>query len=648
MDKKLSEAVSERVDEKVNILLVDDQPDKLLAYEVILGQLGENLVKTSSAREALQFLLKNDVAVVLIDVCMPELDGFQLAALIREHPRFSKTAIIFISAVHLTEVDRLRGYEMGAVDYVPVPVVPEVLRAKVRIFCELFRKTRELETLNAQLERRVAERTAELEASNTRLKQSEQGRSLALAAGKMGSWDWDLVTGEWKWDEGQYRIFGVDPSTFRVTADSLRALIHPDDWRPLEQVVQGMAKGARTHQGEFRVLRPNGEVRWCVGSAAASIDATGKVVRISGVTIDVTDRKEAEERQVLLAREVDHRARNALAVIQSIIRLTRAKSVEDYVQAIEGRIKALARAHTLLSDSRWNGADLATLVADELAPYRAGDKVQWVGPDISLQPATAQGLALALHELATNAAKHGALSSPTGKIRLEWELHHDALILHWAESGGPVIAQPSIRNFGLKVIVASIEQQLGGRAAFDWDPKGLRCVFSIPRSELTKSSAFSLARNGLSGNGVTIDLNKQDQPRVLLVEDEALVAMMIAEALADFGFRVLGPVSTASEALAAARERPLDAAVLDINLGDGLVYTVAEILANRGVPFVFVTGYDAESVDPRFDGVPILQKPIERDALRKIFVQEQESHPADIEGPQGRDLHGPDRAAAVN
>src|ERR1700743_392604 len=126
--------------EKVNVLLVDDQRDKLLAYEVILEQLNENLVKTSSARDALQFLLKNDVAVVLVDVCMPELDGFQLAAMIREHPRFCKPAIIFISAIHLTDVDRLRGYEMGAVDYVPVPVVPDVLRAQVRVFADLFPK----------------------------------------------------------------------------------------------------------------------------------------------------------------------------------------------------------------------------------------------------------------------------------------------------------------------------------------------------------------------------------------------------------------------------------------------------------------------------------------------------------------------------
>ena len=199
---------------------------------------------------------------------------------------------------------------------------------------------------------------------------------------------------------------------------------------------------------------------------------------------------------MLLAREVDHRARNALAVIQSIIRLTRAKTVDDYVQAIEGRIKALARAHTLLSDSRWHGADLATLVAEELAPYRAGDKIRCRGPDISLQPATAQGLALALHELATNAAKHGALSSPSGKITLDWQLQADALALNWAENGGPGIAAPSTRSFGLKVIVASIEQQLGGKAAFDWDPKGLRCAFSIPRSELTKSRALNAVRDG--------------------------------------------------------------------------------------------------------------------------------------------------------
>jgi len=127
-------------DAKVNILLVDDQPSKLLTYEVILRELGENLIKASSGKEALEHLLKNEIAVVLMDVCMPELDGFELASMIREHPRFQKISMIFISAIHLAEIDHLRGYEMGAVDYVPVPVVPEVLRAKVRVFPAAARK----------------------------------------------------------------------------------------------------------------------------------------------------------------------------------------------------------------------------------------------------------------------------------------------------------------------------------------------------------------------------------------------------------------------------------------------------------------------------------------------------------------------------
>src|SRR5579864_1543059 len=139
--------------QKVNILMVDDQPAKLLSYEVMLDELGENLIKANSGREAMEVLLKNDVAVVLMDVSMPELDGFELADIIRQHPRFQKTAIIFISAVHLTDLDRLKGYQRGAVDYISVPVVPELLRAKVSVFAELHRRSRQLEILNNELRR---------------------------------------------------------------------------------------------------------------------------------------------------------------------------------------------------------------------------------------------------------------------------------------------------------------------------------------------------------------------------------------------------------------------------------------------------------------------------------------------------------------
>jgi signal transduction histidine kinase len=171
--------------DRVNILLVDDQQAKLLSHEVVLAEMGENLLKASSAREAFECLLRHEVALILIDVCMPDLDGFELATMIREHPRFQNTAIIFVSAVMMAHLDQLRGYKLGAVDYVPVPVVPELLRAKVKVFVELYRKTRQLEQFNADLERRVEERTAELRKLNEelelRIEERTRERELALA-----------------------------------------------------------------------------------------------------------------------------------------------------------------------------------------------------------------------------------------------------------------------------------------------------------------------------------------------------------------------------------------------------------------------------------------------------------------------------------
>src|SRR6516164_3166185 len=466
--------------ETVNILLVDDQPAKLLAYEVMLQELHENLIVAASGREALEILLKQEIAVILIDVCMPELDGFELAAMIREHPRFQKTAIIFISAIQVSDLDRLRGYEMGAVDYVPVPIVPEVLRAKIKVFSELYRKTRQLERLNAELEDRVRARTVELERSTAQLFESEQRRSMAIAAGKMGSWDWDWVNGDWMWDEGQYRIFGVDPERFEVTSANIQKLLHPDDVDKLRKLIAEFAKGVRTYEAEFRINQPDGEQRWCVGTAAATMDLNGRLLRVSGVTVDITERKRAEERQNLLTREVDHRAKNALALAQSIVRLTRADNVKAYVEAVEGRISALARVHTILSLSSWQGAELAKLVDEELAPYATGDQIAFSGVNVQLQPATAQTLAMALHELVTNSAKYGALSTLSGHLTIKWEIVADVLHILWEERDGPSVDKPATRGFGTKSVIASIESQLGGRADFDWRSEGLVCRLSVP------------------------------------------------------------------------------------------------------------------------------------------------------------------------
>lgn len=606
--------MTEKPQDKVNILLVDDQPPKLLSYEVILGALDERLIKAASAREALEVLLKNDIAVILVDVCMPELDGFELAAMIREHPRFQKIAIIFISAVQISDVDRLRGYEMGAVDYVPVPVIPEVLRAKVRVFVELYRKTRQLESLNAELERRVAERTAELEMSTAQLRASEERRSLALAAGQMGSWDWIVAENAFTCDEGQYRIFGVEPGTVAPTIDGLRAALDEDDWRAMLLQFESLKAGAPPIQSEFRIRQKSGEVRNCWGIAAATFDAAGSLVRVSGLTMDITDRKRTEESQLLLAREVDHRARNALAVVQSIVRLTNAPTRDAYVTAIDGRIKALARAHTLLSEFRWQGADLNRLVSEEVEPYHAGGTtVRISGPMVTLAPERAQAMGLSLHELATNAAKYGALSAPGGVLDIHWSLERDALVIEWTERVTSPIEKPATRGFGTKVISASIEQ-LQGRAVFDWRPEGLHCVFRIPHQGIVRPNGHARTGAGAkAGDGKT-----GTQRRILLVEDEALVAMMMNDLLEELDFAVTGPKQNLQEALAAARDEHFDAAILDVNVAGQTIYPVATALMARGVPFAFVTGYDATGIDPRFAGVPVLQKPVDRERIAHV------------------------------
>jgi PAS domain S-box-containing protein len=606
------------VSDKVNILLVDDQPAKLLSYEVILEDLGENLLKASSANEAFNQLLKHDVAVILVDVCMPDLDGFELAAMIREHPRCQATAIIFISAVHLTDLDRLRGYAMGAVDYVPVPVIAEVLKAKVKIFTELYRKTQQLEHLNRELENRVAERTAELESYAAMLQQSERRRSLALAAGRMGSWDWDVVRGDCMWDEGQCDIFGVDATSFKVTPERVRALVDPDDWNRLSRLWSEGGLGSHSYETEFRVRRPDGEARWCFGTAAATVDGSHRLVRISGVTIDITERKRTEERQSFLAREVDHRARNVLAVVQSILRLTKSTNVDSYIGAVEGRIKALSQAHMLLSESRWEGADLRRLVIEELDPYRVNDAVSIDGPETILDPRRAQTLALAVHELATNSAKYGALSASSGIVALSWRNAENGLTIDWTESGGPGVRPPNTQGYGTKVIRASLEQ-LGGRAVFDWHPTGLRCALSLPNDDKIKLS------NRARGSAPTADKSVPQFKlgmagnRVLLVEDESMVAMMVEQVLTELGLCVVGPYGTIGEALQAVRERPVDAAILDINLGGQSVYPVVDLLAARGVPTAFISGYGAESVDRRYGHIPLMQKPIDRQALVNLF-----------------------------
>ena len=606
--------------DKVNILLIDDQPAKLLSYEVILAELGENLIKATSPHEALGILLKtDDVAVVLIDVVMPQLDGFQLATMIREHPRFQKLAIIFVSAIQVGEMDHLRGYEIGAVDYVSVPVVPKVLRAKVRVFVDLYRKTRQLEVLNSELEERVAARTAELEAQTERLRQSEERRSIALSAGDMGSWEVDLVTGHLEWDDGPYRIFGVDPAHFEPTVERIEAMMHPDD-REKNALAAIVDSGEQRFQVEFRIVRPSGEVRWCYGAGIITRDADGKPVRMNGVTVDITDRKRAEERQVLLAREVDHRAKNTLAVVLSVLRLTRAPTTKDFIATVEGRVHALAATHNLLSATRWEGADLGKIVEEEMAPYHANHRQRVItgGPAVVLLPATAQAVALALHELATNAAKYGALSTETGTLGVTWRAEGDALVLDWTETGGPPAAEPARLGFGLTIVRSSIEAQFRGGVSYEWRREGLRCTLSIPAAQIAAPPAAAEAPAPVPADNRT--RRSLADMRLLVVEDELLVSMLIEEILGELGATVAGPYGRLADGLAAAKAERFDGAILDLNLAGESADPLADLLLARGVPFVFITGYQRESIDRRYANVPVLQKPVDAAALESVLL----------------------------
>ena len=615
--------------DKVNILLIDDQPAKLLSYEVILAELGENLIKATSPHEALGILLRTeDIAVVLIDVVMPQLDGFQLASMIREHPRFQRLAIIFVSAIQVAASDFLRGYQIGAVDYVQVPVVPEVLRAKVRVFVDLYRKTRELEVLNAELESRVAARTAELEAQTERLRRSEDRRSIALSAGDMGSWEVDLATGQIEWDDGPYRIFGVDPASFVPTVERVEAMMHPDD-REKSALASILASSPARFQTEFRIVRPSGELRWCYGAGIILSDPAGKAQRMTGVTVDITERKRAEERQALLAREVDHRAKNTLAVVLSMLRLTRAPTIDAFIATIEGRVHALAATHNLLSATRWEGAELGKIVDEEMAPYHASHRrrVNTGGPRVILLPATAQAVALALHELATNAAKYGAFSTDTGTLGVTWRTDGDTMLLDWTESGGPPTVEPARLGLGLTIVRSSIEAQFRGAVIYDWRPDGLRCRLTIPVAPAAGAAAQPPAPTQ-PAPAMAADRRVLAGVRLMVVEDEMLVGMLLKRTLEGFGAVVVGPFSRLAEGLAAARSEHFDGAVLDLNLAGELANPIADQLLAHSVPFLFLTGFQRESIDRRYASVPVLQKPIDASALERGLLALLNDRPA--------------------
>ncbi len=328
----------------------------------------------------------------------------------------------------------------------------------------------------------------ELKRAQAALAASEQSLRLAQEAALVGTWEWDPDTGRGAWSHHQFALFGLDPTKGTPPGyEAFLQLVHPED----REAVRGAATEARRtglYQVEFRIRRgPQREVRWLIGRGRRMPGPDGAPGRILGVNVDITERKLAEERNTLLAREVDHRAKNALAVVQAALRLTRGDSVPDYRRSIEGRIAALARAHSLLSAEGWRGAELRSLAEGEVAPFTGGGegapRVELDGPALILPAGAVQPISMALHELATNAMKYGALGTPGGVVLISWTLQAEgrALSLRWAERGGPPVqAPPERRGFGSRVLQGTIADQLGGELTRRWEPDGLVVDITVP------------------------------------------------------------------------------------------------------------------------------------------------------------------------
>jgi PAS domain S-box-containing protein len=324
----------------------------------------------------------------------------------------------------------------------------------------------------------------ELKAAEAARAASEAQLRLAQEAAGVGTFSVDPATGHADVSPGLLLLAGRDPDRDAVPdAAALLALVHPEDRERVAGVLrQALREGAA--EAEFRLApAADGGERWVLtrGRRVAG--------RFVGACLDITERKAADARQQLLAMEVDHRAKNALAVVCAAVRLTRRDDPEGFAAAVEGRVQALARAHTLIAENRWTGADLRSLASGELATFLlpAGGpddapRAELEGPRVDLAPVAAQAISMVLHELATNATKHGALSVPGGRVSLRWSLDAatQRLRLAWTETGGPPAATPARRGFGSRMLEATIQHQMRGSVTRHWEAEGLACIIEVP------------------------------------------------------------------------------------------------------------------------------------------------------------------------
>jgi light-regulated signal transduction histidine kinase (bacteriophytochrome)/CheY-like chemotaxis protein len=328
-------------------------------------------------------------------------------------------------------------------------------------------------------------------------------------------------------------------------------------------------------------------------------------------------RAEAHEQQTLLLAELDHRVKNMLANIRAVMRFTRRSNdtLDSYVENLDRRVKSMAHAQSLLSASRWRGAELRRLVDEELRAYEGADRaISIEGPTIELTPKAALSISMVLHELATNAAKYGSLSSAGGRLAVRWTLDDAGLRLAWRETGGPTVRRPERRGFGRMLVETSVAYELEGEVDLRFEPEGVACDVAIP-SHFVLTPALPHSRRDVGAGAAK-------PAAVLVVEDSMITALDLADTLEAAGYRPIGPTGRVEDALVMVDQEAPDVAVLDVNLGDTTSFPVADRLADKRIPFVFLTGYDPNgSVPARFAEVPCLAKPCSDEELRTALTR---------------------------
>ena len=332
----------------------------------------------------------------------------------------------------------------------------------------------------------LAKASVNLEERSKALQLNEQRLRLALEAGKMGAWDWDLTTGEVMLDEFGCQLWDVEPEPMPRQVDEFFPLVDSRDVETLKNTLAGVIERRQSYNHDFRVRHGNGDVHWLTGRGLLLGDADGKPERMIGTNFDITDSKRLDERQKLLVRELDHRVKNTLASVLTIIQRSRegATSIDDLMSAIEDRIQALAQAHSLLSRSGWKGVALAELIKGELEPYATSANASFEGPGIVLTPEATEVVTMVLHELATNAGKYGALSTSRGRVSIRWDRGKSTppthLELQWKETGGPPLREQGGKGYGLRVIRELVPYELKGTVNFELLPEGAFFRMTIP------------------------------------------------------------------------------------------------------------------------------------------------------------------------